>query len=439
MFISLSIKNLFSFYEKQTFSMEATRIKEFQEENCFKYKKTNFLKVASIHGLNGAGKSNLFLILFELKNLILSSQISGTKFLKRFETFKFFEDSIKEPIEIELIFSINNIDYCFSLQIFDENIIYEKLTKKLTKEILIYERIGSEWDKINFSKKYLFENKINIIPKEFKTGKILVLSLLLEMDLEKEEMFKEIYKFFDEKLIIINGMNERHGVQVTHDFLDKEPNNKDRLLKLMKKYCLGMSGFIYQSKEEEIPFEDLKNNKKIPPELLKRIEEELKNSSNTMKISKKDVKISNVYDVYNKKFEKVDEKILNFEKYTSEGTKALYNIIGALYNTLDSGGILMVDEALGLLHPIIIEDIIKLFNSSKTNPKNGQIIMTGQNPNIMDSADLRRDQIFILTKTFYGATTIERLVDYKQIKTSSSFSKNYLAILRKRIYEKEVK
>lgn len=437
MFVSLSIKNLFSFYEKQTFSMEATRIKEFELTNCFQHKKKNFFKVASIHGLNGAGKSNLFLTLFELRKLVLNSQMMGTKILRRFEAFKFFKHSIEEPIEIEFVFSIEEIDYCFSLHILNDNIIYEKLTKKLTKEIIIYERTDSEWDALNISKKYLFENKISMISKEFKTGKILVLSLLLEMDLEKEDLFEKIHEFFDDRLIILNGANETHGLSITHNFLDKDPNNKNRLLKLMKKYCLGMSGFLYQSKEEEIPFEELKNNKKIPEELLKKIEAELRENSSSMKISKKDVKISNVYDVYDKDLKKVDEQILNFEKYTSEGTKSLYNITGAIYEVLDNGGVLIIDEALGLLHPIIIEDIVKLFNNPQENPKNAQIIMTGQNPNIMDTAQLRRDQIFLFTKTFYGATRIEKLSDYKSIKTSSSFSKNYLSILRHKLDSKE--
>ncbi|MGX6592851.1 AAA family ATPase [Cetobacterium ceti] len=433
MFVSLGIKNLFSFYEKEIFSLEATRIKEYEDTNCIFHKKKKFFKVISIHGLNGAGKSNLFLTLFELKKLVLESLTMGSSILRKFENFKFIENSENEISEIDFTFALAGVDYCLTIHLKNENIIYEKLTRTLSKETIIYERIGSNWDEIIISKKYILEQKIEMLPEEYKTGKILLLSLLIHMDLKADDLFNSIGEFFAERLIILNGANENHGCSITHEFLDKNPDNKDRLLKLMKKYCLGMSGFIYQSKEEEIPFEELKNNKKIPEELLKRIEAELKENSNNMKISKKDVKISNVYDVYNSNFEKVDEKILNFEKYTSKGTKALYNIIGAIYDTLDNGGVLMIDEALGLLHPIIIEDIIELFNDKNKNDKNAQIIMTGQNPNIMDTAKLRRDQIYIFTKNLYGATKIQRLSDYKNIKSSSSFSRNYLMLLREQI------
>ena len=70
-----SIVNCFSFREKLILSTKATRITEFDEINCFKVKNEKFLKVLSIHGLNGSGKSNIIKALFYFQRLVLNSHI----------------------------------------------------------------------------------------------------------------------------------------------------------------------------------------------------------------------------------------------------------------------------------------------------------------------------------------------------------------------------
>jgi hypothetical protein len=197
----------------------------------------------------------------------------------------------------------------------------------------------------------------------------------------------------------------------------------------MKKYSIGMDDFLYQSTEEIVPFEDLKKNSLISKELLESLEKKMKQESSEMQISRRDVKISTVHEVFNEQNEKVGEEILDFVKYTSEGTKVLYNIAGAIFEALENGGVLIIDEGLGLLHTIVLEDILRLFNSIESNPNNAQLIITGQNPYIMSDGNLRRDQIIIVTKKF-GASLIQRLSDHKNIKSTHSFSKNYLNILR---------
>ncbi len=428
---SFTINNLYSFGEKATFSMKGSRIKEYDNENCFIYKNEKYLKINSIHGLNSAGKSNIIKALFNLKQLILNSHVLGLGLIDRFENFKFFEYAKSNPIEIEIEFFIGINIYRYCILINENKIIEEKLYKKNNKEILVFERKLNNWNEIKISEKYITKNRLSFIPKELKNEKTLLLTVLSMLTEDEDDIFYKIRKYIDNELIIINGKNINMGQMITHEYLDKAPENRNKLLSLMKKYSFGMDDFLYQSKEEKIPWEELKD--KLPKDMILNLEKSLKEGSKKLELTQKEVDISVVHNVYDKNKMKIGEEILEFENYTSEGTRFLYNIAGGIFRVLETGGVLVLDESLGLLHTVVVEDIINLFNNKETNKYNAQLIFTGQNPYIMSEGKLRRDQITIITKDNYGVSYIKRLSEFKFVKTTSSFSKSYLKILRENI------
>jgi AAA15 family ATPase/GTPase len=94
---------------------------------------------------------------------------------------------------------------------------------------------------------------------------------------------------------------------------------------------------------------------------------------------------------------------------------------------LKNGAPLFVDEFDSLLHPLIIESIIKLFNSPIHNPNNAQLVISCHAVNILTNKLLRRDQIWFCEKDQYGATDLYSLVEYKEpVRNDAIFSKNYL-------------
>jgi AAA15 family ATPase/GTPase len=64
------------------------------------------------------------------------------------------------------------------------------------------------------------------------------------------------------------------------------------------------------------------------------------------------------------------------------------------------------------LHPLIIEGIIKLFNSPIKNPRNAQLVISCHAVNILTNKLFRRDQIWFCEKDQYGATDLYSLVEY---------------------------
>jgi AAA15 family ATPase/GTPase len=74
-----------------------------------------------------------------------------------------------------------------------------------------------------------------------------------------------------------------------------------------------------------------------------------------------------------------------------------------------------------------LRQIVKLFNSSETNPKNAQLVISCHAVNIMKKNLFRRDQIWFCEKDQYGATGLHSLAEYKEpVRKDASYNKNYL-------------
>ncbi len=113
----------------------------------------------------------------------------------------------------------------------------------------------------------------------------------------------------------------------------------------------------------------------------------------------------------------------------SEGTKTLFRMAPAVFRTLDSGGLLLVDELESSLHPLLGLAIVQLYNSPKANPKNAQIVFTTHDTNLLGTTlgepPLRRDQIWFTEKDGEGASTLYPLTDYRPRK-AENLERGYL-------------
>ena len=85
-----------------------------------------------------------------------------------------------------------------------------------------------------------------------------------------------------------------------------------------------------------------------------------------------------------------------------------------------------MDELDNSMHPFMAELIIKLFNDSRINKGNAQLIFSTHNINLMSSELLRRDQIWFTEKQD-GMTKFYSLDDFdkKKVKPRSPFNQWY--------------
>jgi AAA15 family ATPase/GTPase len=115
----------------------------------------------------------------------------------------------------------------------------------------------------------------------------------------------------------------------------------------------------------------------------------------------------------------------------SKGTLTLFRLALPMLQTLEEGGILVVDELEASLHPVLGQHIVGQFNDPESNPKNAQLLFTTHDTNLLGTtlADgkpaLRRDQVWLTEKNNEGATELYPLTDYKPRK-AENIERGYL-------------
>jgi AAA15 family ATPase/GTPase len=108
----------------------------------------------------------------------------------------------------------------------------------------------------------------------------------------------------------------------------------------------------------------------------------------------------------------------------SEGTIKMFELSPFIYNALNEGRTLIIDEFDSRFHPLLTKKIVELFNSESN--KNSQLIFTTHDTNLLSSEILRRDQIDFVEKDKYGASHLYTLVEIKGVRNNASFEKDYI-------------
>jgi hypothetical protein len=219
------------------------------------------------------------------------------------------------------------------------------------------------------------------------------------------EISSQIVKYF-KSIEVLSGLN---GQIMPLKKENRRTNYKKRILEFLKFADIHITSF----KTERIPaFVDLPD------------------SDLSSLLRKKFPNLQQEKTLYGHTF--YDSELPAGEKYFNEdeesaGTRKLLSYAGVILDALDEGTTLFIDEFDTMLHPLIIEAIIKLFNSSNPNSKNAQFVISCHANNIMKNNLFRRDQIWFCEKDKYGASSLHSLAEYKEpVRKDASFNKNYL-------------
>jgi uncharacterized protein len=128
---------------------------------------------------------------------------------------------------------------------------------------------------------------------------------------------------------------------------------------------------------------------------------------------------------YNADGNKVGQVTDRMALWESEGTKKMLALSPTLIKVLDQGLILTMDEFDIHLHPNLVKAILKLFNSPVTNPNHAQLIFTVHDTSLQKPYLLRRDQICLIEKNKFGASTVKTLVEFKGVRNDAAYDKAY--------------
>ena len=407
MLIEFSVANYRSFKEQVTFSMVAANVvakdKKLDENNVFEIDDDlKLLKSAAIYGANASGKSNLATALGFMRWFMINSS-KETQSTEKIgvERFKLSTETEEKPSFFEIVFLMNGKRYRYGFEATIEKVISEWLFYvPKSKETKLFER---KLDKISVSKTY----KGDGIQQKTRQN-ALFLSVSAQFNVQIAE---KILDWLANTVALISALNDTgyRGYTVSC-LMDNE--NKDEILKLLKKLDLGFSDVMVE--ESEITADSLP--KGLPDELKNLI---LKNGKGKLS------SVQTIHQKFDGKGNYVSPEIFNLDEQESEGTKKVFSLAGPLVDTLKNGNALIIDEFDARIHPLISRAIVELFNSNETNPNNAQLIFMTHDTNLLNNKLFRRDQIWFTEKNRYGATDLYSLAEYK-IPDNAPFESDYI-------------
>lgn len=405
MLIEFEVGNYLSFKNPVRLSMIAANpIKEFVEENTFQSGRFHLLKSAAIYGANASGKSNLLRAMDFTRKFVLSSSTEmhvGDEI--RVTPFKFDVTTENAPSHFEVCFLVNNLRYRYG---------FEADRKSVEKEWLFFAEKERE--------KQLFirsGNRIEITD-DFEEGKG------LEGKTRDNALFLSVVAQFNGEIAVsiskwfigfraLHGLHDQNYEKFTTLLLQKE-TSRQMLINLIKWADLGI--------------EDLIANESPNEELIKSDQQDT-----SARKGYPFVKRSKISSVHGKFKNGIKEGIVNldFSSEESEGTKKLFYIAGPILDCFEKGYVVCIDELDAKLHPLLTKAIVNLFNSSKANPKNAQLIFATHDTNLLQYANLRRDQIWFVEKNLEAATDLYSLAEFKlpdgkKVRNDADLEKNYI-------------
>lgn len=427
MIVEFAIKNFLSFKNEVVFSMLAAKsVKECEsnEDGCsniFTSEETGqkFVRVATIYGANGSGKSNLIKAMMFFKNMILNSAANDS-ILADFQKNQYLLDkeSLSETSSFQMIFIIDNVSYRYGFEILDN---------KVNTEWLFVKEPTSQKESYCFKR----ENAVvQINSRTFKVSKslesiardnALFLSSVSQFNVP---MALVIRNWFNRSFNIISGI-DNHTINYTAlQYLNNE-KMRMRILDFIKIIDLG----IQDISVKENTLDKVIDSASFPNDpVLMKIVGDLNKAMNPDGNKIKELDITAVHNRYSG--DEVVETVVFPLFKESVGTVKIFALLGPWLDTLANGGTLVVDEFGASVHTKLAVELIRLFQS-KLNRGDAQLIITTHDTNLLRKDLLRRDQIWFAEKDNHGVSDLYSLVEYKinqatSVRNDASFSKDYL-------------
>lgn len=397
MLLNFTIENYRSFFEKKTVSLQSQKLSEEAKENVTQAFSYNILKTLAVYGANSSGKSNLISAMQAMKLCVLSSVRLNPNDMLQYEPFLLLKDNNK-PTMFEVSFLKGNWCYRYGFSYTQSEIVDEWLFRRTTNRskeqvLFIRNKEGIAFDDKKFPEGIGLETKTN--------GNRLFLSLCAQLG---GEISNQVISWFEIDFNVASGLNNQVYREFSKMQFHTRRNASTEAMGFFKTLQLGFNG-ISTHEEKTIISNDM---------------------------SAYHIEIESVHNLYDKKGNACGQINFPFDEKESSGTRKLFDMSGPIFDTLEKGSTLVIDELDAKMHPLISQQIIRLFNSTRSNPHNAQLIFTTHDTHLLSTKMLRRDQIWFTEKNDAEQTDLYCLTDIvlpdgTKPRNDANYEKNYIA------------
>ncbi len=432
MLLSFSVSNFRSFDAEQSFELLANLRHEPKpsEKTCVDVPGTDqrVVRVASVYGANGAGKSNLIKGLRFVQRRILEGRDAGQRI--PYQPFRLSARTRNEPSRFELQFLAGGEVYCYGFACDAERVHEEWLDA--------YEgaRARSVFQRTTDAENVV---EINLGPgAEPVSGT--KLRALVELGVRPNQLFltevknlgsseaqgsrlSAVLDWFETRLIIISP-----GAQY-NDLYGRLYRDQD-FAEFVNRFLEASGTGIAQIEvsRTEIPRSQILGESKLAVLLENIVEGEsatLKGPGDTefvldpehpQSVFLQEVKaVHDCDDGTKTKLPLYDE---------SDGSRRLLHLLPAFHSLKDEPQVFVIDELERSMHPLLARKLIEYFLKESSSTAN-QLLFTTHESTLLDLDLFRRDGIWFTERDSAGATHLYSLVDFN-VRKDLRIEKGYL-------------
>ncbi|MGQ4273407.1 AAA family ATPase [Terrihabitans sp. B22-R8] len=392
MLLRFAVKNHLSLRNEQELSLVASSLKD-DESGLIEVENVRLLPSIVIYGANASGKSNLLNSLQFMRNAVVHSHERGNAgdAPVRRRPFALDGAALKQESEFSIDFIADNVRYSYGFRCTDSAYTSEWLYQYPNgRSQMLFER---EKDVFTFGRSLKGRNKVI---SDLTRDSALFVSVAWQNS-------------HDQLSVVANYFAATYGKVGSQSYFYGQEYIDPRTIKYLS--YVGTGIFDYRTVEAKISEATkafqlgfVKLAKESfgetfePPDVEKRIELGHRGSTGLAYLP------------------------LARE---SSGTKRLLDILGAVFNAIDEGTLVVIDEIDVSLHTLACEGIINLFKDKTINKKGAQLIATTHDTNLLRSPSLRRDQVWFAEKNEVGESHIYPLTDI-HTRVGDNLEKGYL-------------
>lgn len=366
------------------------------------------LPVAAVFGANASGKTNILRSMDDMRLHVLQSFRSGNPtggIIRR--PFLLDEESRRAPTRYEIDLVLDGVRHEYGFVLDDTRVIEEWVYRyPHGRAALLFHRRG---DAVDFGSADRAKGRA---VTELLRPNALFLSTAASAN---HPTLLPLYAWFERNLLLAEA-SSRHARQALTTQLLDAPDMRENVLEFLRAADLGITG---AKKVEPDPVVKERVNRAV--RILARQDDGTDVSGESQDIADFGVTLTHRGSVQDVELAAADE---------SFGTLVWFGLVGPVLSAIAQGSVLLADELDASLHPALVGQLVRLFQSPQTNPHRAQLIFNSHDATLLGDSTtdqlIGRDQVWFAEKNDGGSTRMYALADLAPRK-EEAIGRRYLA------------
>ncbi|MCG5217799.1 ATP-binding protein [Streptosporangium sp. KLBMP 9127] len=342
--------------------------------------------VAAVFGANASGKTNLLGAMRWMRHAVLDSVAdwARAKGVPR-QPFAVDREAAEEASLFEVDVVIGADRYVYGFEVSDRRVETEWLhvyPRGSRRRQVWFDRDADRNEQFRFPSDRLKGPKKPLI--EYTRPNALFLTAAGSLHVKQ---LAPLFSWFNDNLWLVSPGDDLHRLDAHSRRKLLDPIFRKRVERLLSVADLGITGIEVEDKDEEAPAVSLVHQGRNG---------------------------SVAFDIRHQE---------------SLGTLTWLALLIPLLKALDDGAVLLIDELDSSLHPVLVAEIVRLFEDTVANPLGAQLVFTGHDVTLLSKAHLERpldrEQVWITEKMSTGESRLYPLTDMG-VRTDESMERGYL-------------